>query len=227
MPVGGNSARIVFWAAVLLGVSYLFGIYWADSIPDEETTEAMMPAFTAWKGAGVWLLAIYAALNAKSTDGWLIAAVMAFGALGDVLIEQDLTMGGAAFAVGHGVAIWLYLRNRRKVLMQSQIALAFVVVPSTIAIAALMTRDFGIIVYSAILAAMGALAWTSRFPRYRVGIGALMFVASDLLIFARIGPLSEDFWVDYLVWGLYFVGQMLIVLGVTRTLAGAESGRKA
>ncbi len=41
----------------------------------------------AWKGAGVALLAVYAALKARNLDGWLICAVMAFGALGDVLLE--------------------------------------------------------------------------------------------------------------------------------------------
>jgi uncharacterized membrane protein YhhN len=43
----------------------------------------------------------------------------------------------------------------------------------------------GVALYSLGLALMAATAWLSRFPRYRVGIGALMFVVSDLLIFGR------------------------------------------
>jgi uncharacterized membrane protein YhhN len=75
--------------------------------------------------------------------------------------------------------------------------------------------------YALGLAAMAAFAWLSRFPRYRVGIGALMFVVSDLLIFARSGPLHGQEWVGYAIWTLYFGGQLLIVLGVTRTLEKA------
>ncbi len=39
----------------------------------------------AWKGAGVALLAVYALARHKGADSRQIAAVMAFGALGDVL----------------------------------------------------------------------------------------------------------------------------------------------
>jgi len=45
----------------------------------------------------------------------------------------------------------------------------------------------GVAVYSLGLALMAATAWTSRFPRFRVGIGAVMFLVSDLLIFGRMG----------------------------------------
>ena len=76
----------------------------------------------------------------------------------------------------------------------------------------------GIGLYSAGLAIMAACAWLSRFPRGLTGLGALLFLVSDLLIFARIGPLGGQPWVGYGVWGLYFAGQVLIVLGVTRTL---------
>jgi uncharacterized membrane protein YhhN len=34
---------------------------------------------------------------------------------------------------------------------------------------------------------MAAAAWSSRFPRYRVGAGAVLFVISDWLIFSRMG----------------------------------------
>ena len=47
----------------------------------------------AWKGAGVALLAIYALRHAPGRDGKLLAAVMAFGAVGDMAIEIDLRAG--------------------------------------------------------------------------------------------------------------------------------------
>jgi hypothetical protein len=61
----------------------------------------------AWKGAGVALLAVYALVRGRSADARQIAAVMAFGALGDVLIELAMEWGAAAFLAGHLVAIQL------------------------------------------------------------------------------------------------------------------------
>jgi len=58
----------------------------------------------------------------------------------------------------------------------------------------------------------------SAFPRYRVGIGAALFLASDLLVIAGRGPLMGDSLPDNLVWPMYSVGQFLITVGVVHTL---------
>jgi uncharacterized membrane protein YhhN len=73
--------------------------------------------------------------------------------------------------------------------------------------------------YAAGLAIMAASAWLSRFPRRGVALGALMFVVSDLLIFARMGPLSGAAWAGFAIWGLYFGGQALVCVGVVRTIS--------
>ena len=211
-------ARIALIASIVAGVSFVAS--WQLQLPDL--------AATAWKGAGVALLAVYAALRARSLDGWLICAVMAFGALGDVLLEtHGLTIGAVAFLVGHLVAIGLYLRNRRRNLTNADKILAIALVPLTIATAYALPSDRamapGVALYATALALMAACAWISRFPRMLVGLGALMFVVSDLLIFARSGPLAGQAWVGYGVWGLYYFGQLMICLGVVRTLT---SGRR-
>ena len=66
-----------------------------------------------WKGAGVGFLSIYALRRVRGFEGKLIAAVMAFGALGDMFIEFDLVLGAGAFVIGHCIAITLYSRHRR------------------------------------------------------------------------------------------------------------------
>ena len=209
-------ARLALAAAVVGGVSYIAS--W--NLPLSEA------ASLAWKCSGVGLLAVYAALKARSLDGWLICAVMAFGAAGDVLLgAAGMTVGAAAFLVGHLIAIWLYVRNPRPATTLSQRILPIVLVPATVAIAWMLPSDRAgaapVALYALGLAAMAAFAWLSRFPRYWVGIGALMFVVSDLFIFARSGPLEGQAWVGYAIWTLYFGGQLLIVLGVTRTLEKA------
>ena len=204
----------VFRAAVVIGLSYpaIWGLGFGSEV------------MTIWKGAGVALLALWAAMLARDQDGWLLAAVMAFGATGDVLLEIiSLDAGAAAFAAGHGVAIWLYARNRRPVLTKSQLLLALLIVPATVITAYLLPADrdaaIGIAIYAAILSIMAAMAWTSRFPRYRTGIGAMLFVASDLLIFARIGPIADTVTLGIAIWLLYFIGQWMIVIGVRSGLA--------
>ena len=213
--MNGTVAKSVLIAAVIAGVSYLLGM-----------NLAFPPALMiVWKGSGVALLAVWAALNARDMDGWLIAAVMAFGALGDVLLEATgLEAGAGAFLVGHAVAMLLYFRNWRPHITFSQRTLSALVVPLSVFIAFSLTQDAMIAVYTFFVAGMTASAWTSRFPRFRTGMGAMMFLASDLLIFARMSFLEETVGISVTIWVLYFLGQLLIILGVVGTLRAPGGG---
>ena len=206
--VGAPAARYALIAALIVGGTYLFGM----------TADANPTFMLTWKGAGVWLLAVYAALCARDSDGYLLAAVMAMGALGDVLVERSVTGGAAAFIVGHIIATFLYLRHRRRHLSESQKWLGIVIVPAVVWISWTLTHNPMATLYSLFLAVMASAAWISRFPRYRVGIGAMMFVASDLLIFARMGIATPEPWMTFAIWLLYFTAQVLIVVGVTEAL---------
>jgi uncharacterized membrane protein YhhN len=176
-----------------------------------------------FKGACVGLLTIWAAANARGSDGWLLVAVLALGTLGDVLLEAaGVTTGALAFLAGHVAAIILYLRHRRARLTPSQLGLAIVLLIAIPVIAWLLPSDRsaapGIALYATGLGAMAASAWSSRFPRYRVGLGAVLFAISDLLIFARMGPLFNSDIPGILIWPLYFAGQTLIAWGGVVTL---------
>jgi len=212
-----NIAKLVLAASILAGVSYVAA--WSLPLPPA--------AELTWKGLGVGLLAVYAALHGRGLDGWLLTLVMAFGALGDVLLgAAGLTVGALAFLAGHLVAIGLYLRNRRPNPSRSQVALAVVLVPAVVVTAFLLPADRagapGVAVYSLGLSLMAATAWLSRFPRFRVGIGALMFVVSDLIIFGRNGPWPDNFATGLAVWGLYYFGQLAICVGVVKALSLTE-----
>lgn len=177
-------------------------------------SELALPIEIALKGAGVALLAAYAWLRSAR----LIAVVLVLGALGDMLIELKLEWGAMAFLVGHLVAIFLYLCHRRDKLGISQkaAAISLAILTPVIAVSLLAdpTQRAGVGVYSLALGTMAASAWISSFPRYRTGLGAVLFVASDLLIFARLGPLSASILPSLLIWPLYFAGQFLICIGV-------------
>lgn len=227
MAQGGSLAKAVLVASIVAGASYLLVVCWFASQFAVGADGTAKVAFTVWKGLGVGLLAVYAALNARNKDGWLLTGVMAFGALGDVLLDAvGMEVGAAAFILGHVTAIWLYLRNKRPALSTSQKWLATIVLPASVLIAVFAVPFEArpmVGIYSAFVAAMAAAAWISRFPRYRTGIGAMMFLASDLIIFGRMGPLPDSVLTGFCVWGLYYAGQLLITLGVTGRLAEDEA----
>jgi len=211
---GWDRARWLWWLALLGGVSFMVAV----------VQRFDGPAIWAWKTTGVGFLALWAAANARERHGWLIAAALGFGALGDWLLDaKGLETGAVAFVVGHLIAITLYLLNRRATMTPSQRLLGWLAMPATLAIVWGMLSPapgwWHAAVYSLFVAAMAAAAWTSRFPRYRTGIGAMAFLASDLFIFAgEGGVLSKDVTM-WLVWPLYFGGQALIAWGVVSTLA--------
>jgi uncharacterized membrane protein YhhN len=188
-------AGATFWAASHLGVSGAL--------------------LVVWKGACVALLTLCAGLAARDRNGWLITAVLALGTLGDVLLETSgIIVGAAAFLAGHLVSILLYLSNRRRDGGAVAIAIALAVPAAAFA----NTHDLGATVYAAGLGGMAGAAWYSRFPRKIVATGALLFAASDVLIFAGLGPLKGSILPSLAIWPLYVAGQALITWGVLRTL---------
>lgn len=176
------------------------------------------PFLVALKGASVAALAGYALAHARDRDGLLLAAVMALGAAGDVGIEVDVRLGGGLFLLSHVAAIALYRRNRRAHPAATQRAAAAALLAGVPLAAWLLTRDPLAAIYAAALGAMAGSAALSRFSRYRVGLGALLFVGSDLLIFARLGEALPESLTQWLIWPLYYAAQLLICTGVIRVL---------
>lgn len=198
--------------SLLFGISYFF-------VKDDPIGGTWL---ILWKGAGVAFLAIYAAHRGRGRDGALIAAVMAFGALGDMVLEISFLIGGALFAIGHFIAIALYMLNRRDRPAASQKLAGLALVLSPPMAAALLAYPLPnwqiAVAYALIVGAMAGAAWTSRFSRYRVGIGAAMFVVSDLIIVAgESGHVSQEIG-SWLIWPLYYGGQFLIATGVVQTI---------
>lgn len=211
MPAPGFTSDrlwLIFGAALVAGASFWPGGH----------LDAPAGVLLAWKGAGVALLALWAALSARNRDGWLITIALTCGAVGDVAIDAlGLTAGAAAFLVGHVVAVILYARRSRSREDGTEAAILILVAVPIVAYS--LSGRSEVLLYSLGLGAMAATAWISRFPRHQVGLGALLFAASDLLIFSRMGPLHASMLPDLLVWPLYFAGQALIAWGVVTTLA--------
>jgi len=176
------------------------------------------------KGAAIGLLALYLWLRHSSPDARLMAWAFGVAMLGDMAmeIETDRLFGGLLFFGYHLMAMAVYLRNRRPELATSQKATVVALLFLTPMIGWQLPFDqeqaTSVGVYSLALGAMAASAWASVFPRYRVGSGAALFLLSDLLLFAEMGPLQGSVVPQILVWPIYYLGQLLIAVGVAQTL---------
>ena len=180
-----GTVRLLVAISLVCGLGY--PVLWALALPPA--------AMIAAKGAGVGFLALAAALSERTFDGWLLAGLLTLGAIGDVLLEIEFAAGAAAFAAGHVVAIVLYLRNRRATgRLDWTFAALLTLLAAAIPALLLHGRPEAVpfTLYALLLGAMAATAWLSRFRRL-VAIGALMFLASDMLIAARLGMAARPF----------------------------------
>ncbi len=174
------------------------------------------------KGSAVALLAGYLWLRHSSPDARLMAWAFGAASLGDMAIEIDRMIGGLLFFLYHVLALGVYLRNRRQLLSASQKWTVVALLLLTPLIGWFMPAERAqapsVAIYALALGAMAAGAWASVFPRYRVGSGAVLFVLSDVLLFAEMGPLEGSPVPQYLVWPIYYLGQLLVAVGVAQTL---------
>ena len=176
----------------------------------------------ALRGVPFLLLAIYALLRHAGQDSRTLAAVMALAAAGVAVVDLFFYPGVLLLILSHGMAIALYMRHRREVITASQKLAAAALLLLTPVIVWQLTSDSGlettVTVYAIALGGMAGAAWTSSFPRYRVGLGAVLLVLAALLDLARAGPLAASEWPEMLVWPFYYLGQFLICTGVIQTL---------
>ncbi|MEE4154025.1 MAG: lysoplasmalogenase family protein [Erythrobacter sp.] len=177
------------------------------------------------KGAGVGFLTIYAIRRTRGLDGALLVLVLALAAAADMVLEINFRLGGAVFLLSHLVACCLYWRQRQvpPVAMDRAVGLALLLIAPTVSY--MVSGNPLIAIYALSLGLMAAFAWMSRFPSGRVGLGAILFIFSDWLIFARNGPFDPGPLSDALVWPSYYAAQLLIATGVVQTLRKSHAAR--
>jgi len=211
--VFGAPALALLAASLVAGLSYPF------------LNEGLsLAANVAFKGAGVSLLALAAMLLRARQRYWL-ATIMTAGALGDIFLARPglFFVGAGAFAIGHVVAILFYMRNSSDgavgvgrlsalALIGWGLAMPTLVSPRGTPVGALM-------LYSVLLCGMAAAVLLSRFSRLAV-IGALLFIVSDTMLIMRLGGrlVGGESLHGLLVWLTYYLGQVLIFIGVAAGL---------
>ncbi len=172
----------------------------------------------AIKASAVGFLALYAAYRTRGIRAGMFVFALVLSALGDALIQFSLVAGGAAFLASHLVAILFYRRYLRP---EPSVARKWGTLALLIAVplgSFVLSGDWKIALYGTALGGMAMAAWLSLFPQWRVGLGALLFIFSDWLIFSRFGPFDLAPLPDLLVWPTYYLGQFLIATGVVQAM---------
>lgn len=213
-PVAARDERLLLAISLAAGLSYPFLDGQFGTIAD---------IFT--KGLGVSTLAL-AALCHKGTGFRWLAAIMAAGALGDILLEVPgaFYLGAGSFALGHCLAIGFYTLNRRMPLLLRDRGAAAALILFGLAMPALVTPAGTAVgaetLYSVLLCGMAAAMLLSRFAWPFGALGALLFVVSDAFLIMRLGGTLIGGATSHglIVWFTYYFGQALIYVGVSRAL---------
>jgi uncharacterized membrane protein YhhN len=225
-PPGTTSTTARFDTPVLalLAVSLVAGLVY----PFLHEGLSLVERVTA-KGAGVSFLAMAALLLPPRDRIWLVA-IMAAGAIGDILLAVPgrFFVGAGAFAIGHGIAISFYLRNRNENASGTERLAALALIGWGLVMPTLVsppgTPVGALMLYSVLLCGMAAALLLSRFPRLAVA-GALLFIISDTLLIMRLGGrlVGGESVHDLLVWLTYYLGQLLIFIGVAKGLLRGQT----
>lgn len=233
LPLGQRWTMLVLlaaWAALLFG-GFAFGQISADR-------QRRMPAWTRLASSGLLVLAGWAwfffSRGQAAPLPLLIAIGMSLGGVGDLFMAgwlpaaNRVIAGIAAFGLGHLAyiaAVWLY-SNRHGLVSPAPRAGAWLVW-LFIGVAAWYlvvyrgrrhtTLQLAALPYALLLASTTGLAWGLALQASAflpLAFGAALFLASDLLLAARLFSGLRFYLSDDWVWLMYGPGQMLIVYAI-------------
>lgn len=174
------------------------------------------------EAGSLFLLAVYAMMRHDGKDGRIVAAIMFFAGIGVVAVELDQYIGILVLILAYALGIGLFVKYRRANMVPTQKVAAVSLLFLTPLICWRLPFDRAdsvmLAIYGLSLGAMAATAWASRFPRYRVGAGALLQVFASIVSIATAGPLYAATWPDYVVWSAFYLGHFLVCTGTIQTL---------
>lgn len=185
------------------------------------------PGSIVLKGLAVAPLALLALRSPlPGRDGLFLGLALAFGSLGDVLLDWNASLfpaGLGAFLIGHFFYLGLFWRNRprpsSKLLFVDGVILVilgfFVSLMSLYLLPATGQMASAVAMYMGALTGMVASAVALQLPECWVVLGALLFLFSDTVL--AVGKFKSPVpGHELLVWPTYYVRQLLIAVGYLR-----------
>lgn len=168
------------------------------------------------------LLGAYALLRLGGHEGKPLAGVMVLAGIGSVAVELDSYIGALILLFSHTLALSILFQHPRAGLTMTQKYAGLALVVLTPLIAWLTVPDQTMrtmaVIYGLAVGGMAGAAWVSAFPRYRVGLGAVLVVAASLITILGAGLLAHNPLPGLVSWPLYYFGHFLLGTGIVQTL---------
>ena len=211
-------SRRLWLIAVFVGVIYWVGSLARSGVAFEELASLPKPLIVATKGLFSVLLAISVFAARKGLASRMVGTALAISAVGDMLlVTVGSAAGGLAFAIAHLVAGFAYSKNRREnnsaPVWIAASAVPLIAVVSSYLVLRSSDQNILMSLFPLISASVAALAILSRFPLRLSGLGAAIFVASDVLFLADLGILRHSGEWGFLTWASYAVGYAMVARG--------------
>jgi len=202
-----------------LGASAGFALAYFLSLPLEPYAGIVVV-----KGAAVFLLALIAWRQLKSTNGRLLALGLLISSVGDVFLRIDgvglFVQGLASFLIAHLCYVAIFVRLTGRPLSLSglkKISIVLLLIYG-VALAGWLVPHLGaytapVMVYAVAITAMGVTSVMAGFSRPWVALGAVLFILSDSAIAIDKFLFSVE-GIGYFIWPSYYIGQLLIMTGI-------------
>ena len=217
----GGRAGPAFAALLVIGALYWLTAMARSGIAFGQLADLPAGLVVGWRTAVVAGLALLVLIRTQGDIRVLLGGSLALIALADFLLAtKGLMAGGTVFVAAHILAIVLYLRYRDPAAPQ-RVRAAALAVPVLAVLGVAIAINAGgqhpvHLAYPAISGSMAACAIGSRFPRWLCGLGASLFVLSDVIFFWDFAFFDGSGALGWLVWASYFSGIALIALGAIR-----------
>lgn len=226
----GGKLGTAYAAMLVIGGTYWLTAMARSGIAFEHLADLPSTLIVSWKGSCAAGLALLVLLRTSGDTRVFLGGSLALIAVADVLLAtRGLMSGGTVFVLAHMVAIIGYIRLRSRQLSAVILMLAFAVpVLAVVGVALAVTAKSMHpihLAYPAISGTMAACALISRFNRWKCGLGASLFVLSDVLFFWDFGFYDGSGALGWLVWPAYFTGIALIAAGAIEGIPSERENR--
>jgi hypothetical protein len=211
-------SRTIWLLAVFVGAVYWLGSLGRSGVAFTELAALPKPMIVATKGLFSVLLALSVIVARKGRHSFLVGVALAISALGDMaLVAMSSVIGGTIFAMAHGVAGYAYAGMRRADNSRLRLCSAIAVPALAVGVSFLVLRGSDQSIWMALFpilsGTMAALAILSRFPLWLSGMGAAIFVQSDVLFLVDLGILNHTGSFGFLTWATYAIGYAMVARG--------------
>ncbi len=216
-----------FAALLVMGAAYWLTAMARSGVAFQHLADLPTMLVIGGKTACILGLALLVLLRTSGDIRWMLGGSLVLIALADFLLAtRGLMSGGTFFVLAHVLAIVFYCRYCDRSAGAS-VKLAALAVPVLAVLAvAVSVNAAGLhpvhLAYPAISGSMAACAIASRFPRWNNGLGASLFVMSDVIFFWDFGFYNGSGTLGWMVWLCFFAGIALIAHGAIRGPQGIE-----